>query len=118
MKKIGYVCYLLLFSQVVWGNCQNVNDASQLRECLDVENKVVEQKLAETYQAVLSQNSGNSKQLIITAQREWVKFKEADCMAQASFMQGGSGYGVAYKSCINSYAISREQMLRNEFLNK
>ena len=62
MKRIGYVCYLLLFSQVAWGSCQNVNDASQLRECLDAESKVVEQKLAETYRAVLSQNSGNSKQ--------------------------------------------------------
>ena len=118
MKRIGYVCYLLLFSQGAWGSCQNVNYASQLRECLDAESKVVEQKLAETYRAVLSQNSGNSKQLIIAAQREWVKFKEADCMAQASFMQGGSGYGIAYKSCINSYAISREQVLRNEFLNR
>ena len=49
MKRIGYVCYLLLFSQVAWGSCQNVNDASQLREYLDAESKVVEQKLAETY---------------------------------------------------------------------
>ena len=59
--------------------------AGKIRECLNAESKVVEGRLTQTYRTVLATYNGEPqhKQLIIQAQREWVRFKEADCKAQA-----------------------------------
>ena len=120
MKKI--ILYVL-FSGVAnfaWANCNNASDGWKIRECLNAESKVVEGRLTQTYRTVLATYNGEPqhKQLIIQAQREWVRFKEADCKAQAYLFQGGSSYGIAYLACINEHAKQRENTLRKEVLGR
>lgn len=120
MQKI-LLC--ILFSGIassVWASCDNASNSVEIRECLNAESKIVERRLAQTYKTVLATHNNDTqyKQLIIQAQREWVKFKEADCKAQAYIFQGGSGYGISYLACVNEYAKQRENTLRKEFLGR
>ena len=67
--------------------------------------------LNETYQKILWQLNTDTQQTtrenLIKAQRLWLQFRDADCVAQESLYDGGTVHTAVYLQCLRDHTTQR-----------
>lgn len=92
-------------------NCENATTTADINDCAAQELKGVENKLNEAYKRTLNSLDQNVQQSLITAERAWIKFREADCRARYDQYANGSMRTMVYLSCMKKRAEERIQSL-------
>ncbi|MEB0227251.1 lysozyme inhibitor LprI family protein [Pseudomonas sp. 10S4] len=92
----------LLFTTVAHAvDCANANDQSTMNQCSAEQYKAADKELNVLYQQITKRlkDSPDAKKLLVSAQRSWVAFRDAECEFSASGVAGGSMEGLIYNQC-------------------
>lgn len=93
---------LLLSAAVQADDCASASTQSAMNECADKQYKQADSQLNALYKQINSrlQDSPDSKKRLVSAQRAWVAFRDAECAFAASGVEGGSVYPMIYNGCL------------------
>lgn len=103
-------------------DCSKAITTPDINECASIDQKKVEAKLNKVYQRVLKsldkpdaplEPYSEMRKTLVAAQREWVKFREADCDAVYQKHVSGTIRTVMYIGCMQSHAEKRIKELED-----
>ncbi|MFI0849033.1 lysozyme inhibitor LprI family protein [Mesorhizobium sp. IMUNJ 23232] len=110
--RLAFAALALLFSAPAWADdCQNAQSQIQLDDCAAKALSDADKKLNEAYQKIEKRLAGDpdTKKLLVTAQRAWVAFRDAECTFQSSGVAGGSIYPMTFSNCQAALTNARLQ---------
>lgn len=89
--------------------CANAEDQATLSQCADASFKKSDKKLNDLYKQIEGRLSDDvdTKKLLIQAQRDWGKFRDAECDFQTSGAAGGSMMPMLVLTCRDALTQSR-----------
>ncbi|MGH7003576.1 MAG: lysozyme inhibitor LprI family protein, partial [Alphaproteobacteria bacterium] len=84
-------------------------DQPALNACADAAFKKSDKKLNELYQQIETRlnDDADTKKLLVQAQRDWVKFRDAECNFQTAEAAGGSMMAMLAAQCTDGLTQSR-----------
>jgi uncharacterized protein YecT (DUF1311 family) len=100
----------LLFTSMAFAvDCDNASDQATMNQCAAQQNVAADKELNALYQQITSRLKSNpdSKKQLVSAQRAWVAFRDAECKFSASGVEGGSVYPLIYSNCTTELTKAR-----------
>ena len=100
-------------------NCYDkAQDQAALNKCADAAFKKSDEKLNELYRQIeiRLRDDADTKKLLVQAQRDWVRFRDAECDFRTAQAAGGSMMPMLVAQCMNHLTQSRIQDLEG-YLN-
>lgn len=104
---------------------ENAISEQDIIECASQERDRAESALSDTYKAVLTKldrltsegepGATDAKEQLVTAQNEWIEFREADCDVVFLLNVGGSVRIPATLKCLADHALQRNSELQKIF---
>ncbi|WP_131864677.1 lysozyme inhibitor LprI family protein [Biostraticola tofi] len=75
---------LMLFplAQAVAADCGNAQTQSEINQCASADYKKADKELNNAYQKALKLTLGEQKNLLQSAQKKWISYRDADCKFQ------------------------------------
>lgn len=110
-----FVCAALLLAPLAQAeNCANATDQSSMDECSSNSFKAADTELNAVYKQINQrlQDNADGKQLLVTAQRSWLAFRDSECKFTASGVTGGSAYPMIYANCLAGLTTTRTKDLK------
>lgn len=105
----------LLFAPLVHADqCDDATTQAQMNQCIDQRHKAADTELNAVYQQITQRLKSNpdAKKLLVSAQRAWLGFRDAECTFAASRTLGGSAYPMVVADCVTTQNIARTQALK------
>lgn len=95
-------------------DCANASDQATMNQCASQENKAADKELNAVYQQITARLKDNpeSKKLLVSAQKAWIGFRDAECKFSASGVDGGSVYPLILNNCIAGVTKLRTEALK------
>ena len=95
-------------------DCANASDQATMNQCAGQEYKAADKELNAVYQQITARLKDNAegKKLLVSAQRAWIGFRDAECNFSASGVAGGSVYPLIYSNCVTSVTKVRTEALK------
>lgn len=89
--------------------CADAEDQATMNECADASFKESDKKLNELYKQIEARlkDDADTKKLLVQAQRDWVKFRDAECNFQTAGSAGGSVVPMLISMCMHGLTQSR-----------
>jgi len=100
----------LLFTTMTFAvDCENASDQATMNQCAAQQNTAADKELNALYQQITSRLKSNpdSKKQLVSAQRAWIAFRDAECKFSASGVEGGSVYPLIYSNCVTELTRAR-----------
>ncbi len=71
--------------------------------------KAADAKLNQAYQEITVRLKDHlaTKKLLVEAQRNWLRFRDAECALRASTVEGGSAYSMVMEGCLADLTTER-----------
>lgn len=108
LKRLMLSTLLIMIMQFVFAQTQAEMNQTAIKDY-----KVSDAKMTATYKKVLATMDSNGKQLLIAAQRAWIKYKEAHCASVANEYEGGSMKPLILYSCLKEITDARIEQLKS-----
>lgn len=108
-----------LAAQVFQAHADDCSDAqggqAGLDECADNSFKKADAELNKLYKEIEARlkDDPDTTKLLVTAQRAWIAYRDAECTFQSSGAVGGSIYPMTYSMCLDGQTQSRIQDFQN-----
>jgi len=106
----------LLFTSLAHAavDCANASDQATMNQCAGQDFKAADKELNTVYQQITGRLKDNpdAKKLLVSAQRAWVGFRDAECKFSASGVTGGSVSPLIYSNCLTSVTNVRVEALK------
>lgn len=104
-------------------DCSNAASTPEIEQCAKKDQEKAEAKLNDTYKKAMAALSAQgpdpkAKSSLASAQRLWIKFREADCQAVYDYHEGGTIRGLEYIGCMRARATAREAEIRATYLDE
>jgi uncharacterized protein YecT (DUF1311 family) len=123
--RLTFSLFLLAISASVHAQskdpCKTLNNTIEIDECAKIGLVKEDKKLNVAFQKLLKdivspgKSDGTdyegSKKMLIEAQRNWIKFRDADCKGQLILNASGTMRGVIYLSCLTDRTEQRTKEL-------
>ncbi|MEX5668715.1 lysozyme inhibitor LprI family protein [Pseudomonas neuropathica] len=95
-------------------DCANASDQATMNQCAGQDFKAADKELNTVYQQISGRLKDNpdGKKLLVSAQRAWIGFREAECKFSSSGVTGGSVYPWVYSSCLAGVTKVRVEALK------
>lgn len=92
----------------------NSSTQTDMTLCANALNKAADKELNTLYQQINQRlkDQPQSKKLLVSAQRAWLAFRDAECRFSTSGVEGGSLYPVAYSNCITALTKTRVESFK------
>lgn len=89
--------------------CADAVDQATMNTCADAAFKQSDKKLNELYRQIEARlkDDANSKKLLVQAQQDWVKFRDAECSFRTSASAGGTVAPMLISMCMDGLTQSR-----------
>ncbi|VVM75367.1 lysozyme inhibitor LprI family protein [Pseudomonas fluorescens] len=96
-------------------DCDNAADQATMNQCAAQQHKAADKELNALYQQITARLTANpdSKKLMVSAQRAWIAFRDAECKFSASGVGGGSVYPLIFSNCITDLTKARVETFKN-----
>jgi uncharacterized protein YecT (DUF1311 family) len=95
-------------------DCDNASDQTTMDVCASEAFKKSDKQLNDLYKQIgtrLKDDAGKTK-LLVTAQRAWVTFRDAECAFSASGVTGASVYPMIHSMCLDGLTQTRTKDLQ------
>ncbi|WP_445177604.1 lysozyme inhibitor LprI family protein [Pseudomonas sp. McL0111] len=106
----------LLFTSLAHAavDCANANDQATMNQCAGQDFKAADNELNKVYQQISDRlkDNADTKKLLVSAQRAWVGFRDAECKFSASAVSAGSVYPMIYSNCLAGVTKVRVDTLK------
>lgn len=95
-------------------DCANASDQATMNQCAGQDFKAADKELNTVYQQISGRLKANpdGKKLLVSAQRAWIGFRDAECKFSSSGVTGGSVYPWVYSSCLTGVTKVRVEALK------
>ena len=95
-------------------DCANASDQATMNQCAGQDFKAADKELNTVYQQITGRlkDNPNGKKLLVSAQRAWLGFRDAECKFSSSGVTGGSVYPWVYSSCLTGVTKVRVEALK------
>lgn len=95
-------------------DCANASDQATMNQCAGQEYKAADKELNAVYQQITARlkDNADARKLLVSAQRAWVGFRDAECEFSTSGVAGGSVYPLIYSNCMTGVTQSRVKTLK------
>lgn len=101
----------LLFPTTVFAKdrCSDPQDQATINECAGASLKQSDKKLNDFFKQIEVRltDDADAKKLFVQAQREWIKFRDAECNFQTAGAGGGSMMSMLVAQCLDSLTRAR-----------
>lgn len=96
-------------------DCANASDQATMNQCAGQDFTAADKELNTLYQQIIGRlkDSPDSKKLLVSAQRAWVTFRDAECKFSASGVEGGSVYPLVNRTCLTGATKARVEGLKS-----
>lgn len=84
---------------------------AELGQCIELEVERQEGALNATYKMVMARLSPARRDALRVDERAWVRTRKRTCDAQYKAMEGGTGDGTAYDTCMATRAVVRTRWI-------
>ncbi|HEY9623028.1 MAG TPA: lysozyme inhibitor LprI family protein [Crinalium sp.] len=91
--------------------CNNPQTQSEMNTCAAKSADLADTKLNETYQKLKETLQGSDADLLVSAQRAWIDFRDKNCQFSSGRFEGGSIAPLVYSSCVERVTKQRTQEL-------
>ena len=115
MKKIYfYFTFLILcFTNLSFGQTQ-----LEMNQTADLKFKKADAELNLVYNKLIKILNKKEKQLLIKAEKDWIKFRDSHCDFEGSQYEGGSIYPLVYSNCLTELTCKRIAELKANIENR
>lgn len=97
--------------------CGSLATQAEMNICAGQEYQKADQQLNLVYKQVLAPLNKEQTEKLREAQRAWIAFRDANCIAQAFDYQGGSIYPTIYNGCLTEVTKTRIRELNQVYLS-
>lgn len=93
-------------------NCKNAMVQMELNVCADREFQAADRKLNAVYRKLLDGADGKEKELLKTAERNWIAWRDSECAYETAGSEGGSIQPMEYSECLTRLTQSHVKELQ------
>lgn len=114
-KKIRFWFLLVVFffNQNLFAQTQ-----AEMNQTANKDFQLVDSELNSVYKKTLKLLDETEKQLLIKAQKDWIKFRDSHCEFEANEYEGGSIQPLIYSTCLTERTKNRIEDLKSIIRNK
>lgn len=96
-------------------DCVNANDQATMNECADKALKASDTELNALYKQIEARlkDDQDKTKLLISAQKAWIAFRDAECNFSATGVAGGSVYPMIVLQCRDGLTQNRVKDFKN-----
>jgi uncharacterized protein YecT (DUF1311 family) len=94
-------------------NCANASTTVELKYCSQLSYAAADKKLNQVYKQVISTTKGEQKQLLVSGQTAWIKFRDNNCDFEVYPSRGGTGYEIFRNGCLERLTQQRTKDLQD-----
>jgi uncharacterized protein YecT (DUF1311 family) len=94
-------------------NCANASTTVEMKYCSQVSYTAADKKLNQVYKQVSATIKGEQKQLLVSGQTAWIKFRDNSCDFEVYPSRGGTGYEIFRNGCLERLTQQRTKDLQN-----
>ncbi|MBZ9981719.1 MULTISPECIES: lysozyme inhibitor LprI family protein [unclassified Mesorhizobium] len=89
--------------------CADAKDQATMNQCADASFRKSDKKLNELYKQIETRlkDDADTKKLLVQAQQNWIKFRDAECNFQIAGAAGGSVVPMLLSMCMDGLTQSR-----------
>ncbi|MBZ9870591.1 lysozyme inhibitor LprI family protein [Mesorhizobium sp. BR1-1-9] len=89
--------------------CADAKDQATMNQCADASFRKSDKKLNELYKQIETRlkDDADTKKLLVQAQQDWIKFRDAECNFQTAGAAGGSMVPMLLSMCMDGLTQSR-----------
>lgn len=100
---------LLLAPLAQADECDSATTQSDMNQCAGRQFQAADKQLNNLYQQInlRLKDQPQAKKLLVSAQRAWVVFRDAECEFSSSGVEGGSVYPLVYSNCTTALTKAR-----------
>jgi uncharacterized protein YecT (DUF1311 family) len=92
--------------------CASVVVTADLVQCLAKARDAADAQLNAVYKTVRGKLDAAEVQQLLTAQRLWIQYRDANCSAERDLYGGGTATGPAYLACLEAMTRARAKELK------
>jgi uncharacterized protein YecT (DUF1311 family) len=92
-------------------DCNNAMAQNDMNICADKDYRKADVLLNKAYKDAMKGIDAHSQDLLKAAQREWIKFRDAECTFESAQNEGGSIYPMEYSGCLTTLTKDRTKQL-------
>lgn len=101
-------CLVILASAAHAEDCDRSDDSQQMMNiCANEDFSAADAKLNATYQNLISASDANTGQLLQSAQRAWIVFRDAECEYTTAGSEDGSIHPMEVSECLTRLTNDR-----------
>jgi uncharacterized protein YecT (DUF1311 family) len=93
-------------------DCSNPQTQTDLNLCAKAQYEKADKELNKIYQLVLTKLVKSEKEKVKNAEITWIKYRDAECEAEAKVWEGGSIVGLIKGECLTKLTKQRIQVLQ------
>ncbi len=103
----------ILAEEVIETDCNNPRDTPGYSNCAYYAYMTADQQLNDVYKQLTNNIKGDEKKLLITAQKAWIQFRDANCDFETFNVRGGTGWSTYHDECLERMTLQRTSELQN-----
>ncbi|HUO87612.1 MAG TPA: lysozyme inhibitor LprI family protein [Rhizomicrobium sp.] len=93
-------------------NCANPTTQIEINICADKDYRRADDALNRAYKKAMADEDAHGRELLRTAERAWIRFRDAHCQYAASGSEGGSMHPMDYDNCVTELTDLRTKQLK------
>ncbi len=93
-------------------DCKNAVAQTDMNICADKDYRAADKLLNAAYAKAMAGLDAHNHDLLRAAQREWIKFRDAECTYESAQNEGGSIYPMVYSGCLTTLTGARTKQLK------
>lgn len=99
-------------------DCAKANTTVEMKYCSQLSYQAVDRQLNQVYRKVLATTQGEPRQLLVTGQQAWIKFRDNNCDFEVYLSRGGTGYEIFRNGCLEKLTTQRTKDLQDYLASK
>jgi uncharacterized protein YecT (DUF1311 family) len=92
--------------------CPNAITTLDMANCFSNAQAASDAKLNSLYQQIRKKLDADDFKRLTTAQRFWIQYRDANCLAERDLYDGGTASGPVYVACLEAMTRARTEELR------
>ncbi len=117
MRSFLVVSGLALASLSGWAqaapSCDDATTQQEMNACAGEGYQAADKELNTTYDEIMGRLDGDSKDRMKTAQRAWIRFRDAECEFVSGPTSGGSANSMVKAGCLERLTQQRTETLKS-----
>ncbi|WP_165772025.1 lysozyme inhibitor LprI family protein [Niveispirillum lacus] len=114
MRCLSAMMLVILFgiTPAYADDCENAVDQAAMNTCAAEAYAQADKQLNERYKEVMATLDPARQDALKQAQRDWIKYRDSHCKAEAAAVQGGTMYGAVLNACLAETTKDRVEKLK------